>query len=339
VPLPRRPQKVLLPSGRTVWVKPPPRGKKRPPTQPLMGDEAAHRFLAELAVGRWQEFHDFLDGTRDWDDRHFYLTRLAAVDGRPDWIAEWRAARPDSALPLLFGAAHAIHRAQADQDASFQARLAEADRDLAAAAAMDEADPTAHACGVTAAMGLRLGQPEVRRRIVEMARRHRWHQAGNAAAVQALAARWGGSDKDMFEFARWVAGTAPEGNGVHKVIALTHLERWLSLPEEPGNGAERQRGYFLQEAVRKEVRRAADRSIRSARYQPHRLTPGDRNVFAMCFWLMRDHEAQLEQMRLIGPLIQAHPWHYLGDPGCAYEQAHTWASEITRKIAAGPGRN
>src|ERR1035438_3392683 len=30
----------------------------------LMGDQLAHRFAAELAAGRWQELHDFLD--RSW---------------------------------------------------------------------------------------------------------------------------------------------------------------------------------------------------------------------------------------------------------------------------------
>lgn len=338
----RQAQKVVLPSGRAVWLKPP-RKTKGSPVEPLMDDATAHRFRTELAAGRWQEFHDFLEATRDWDDRHFYVTRLASLDDRPAWIAEWKAARPDSALPLLFSGAQYLHRArqarrpgpacQVEEEAwsVFQARLVDADRDLARATAMDEADPTGHACGIEAAMALRLGQNEVRRRFVEMGKRHRWHQAGNAAAIQALAPRWGGSDQGMFQFARWVDGTAPEGNGVHAVIALAHLEQWLDLSAEAAAGRDRQRTYFFAEPVKKEVRRAADRSIWSPSYQPGRLTSGDRNIFAMCFWLMHDYDAQLEQMRLIGPLIQEYPWQFQGEPGWAYERARSWALEITKR--------
>jgi hypothetical protein len=83
--------------------------------------------------------------------------------------------------------------------------------------------------------------------------------------------------------------------------------------------------YFRDGQVGAEIWRAADRSVRSPRYQPDQYTPSDRNIFAMCFFLMRDYQAQLEQMRLIGPLIQASPWRYQGDPGWAYERARTSA--------------
>jgi hypothetical protein len=53
----------------------------------------------------------------------------------------------------------------------------------------------------------------------------------------------------------------------------------------------------------------------------------------MCFSLMEDYNAQLEQMRQIGSLIQRTPWSYQGNPGWAYERART------RALAAiqGPG--
>ena len=72
----------------------------------LMGDQVAHRLAAELAVGRWQELHDFLAATQDPEDRFFYVNQLSrAIGQRPDWVDEWRAARPGSALPPLFSGA------------------------------------------------------------------------------------------------------------------------------------------------------------------------------------------------------------------------------------------
>jgi hypothetical protein len=321
--------------------------RKGPPTDDLMGDPDAYRFLADLAEGRWQEFHDFVDITRDWDDRNFYVTELAKIAGRPDWLDEWVAGRPDSPLPLLFRGTHSTHWAwQArgvgrgstvaeDAWAIFHARLVDADRDLARAAAMDAEDPTPHARSLWTAIGLELGQPELRRRFGEVARRHRWHLFAHTSMIQGLAAKWAGSNQLMFEFARSASAQAPDGHGVHRVIPLAHLEQWLNLPRESADGKDRQSRYFQAEPVKDEIRRAADRSIRSPGYVAGKATPLDRNIFAMCFWLMHDYEAQLEQMRLIGPLIQASPWHYQGDPGWAYERARTTAME--RVMPRGPG--
>jgi hypothetical protein len=309
------------------------------PVDELMGDAAAHHFKAQLAEGRWQEFHDFLDGITDWDDRHFYLDRLASIEDRPEWIDEWIAARPASAIPVVFSGIHRVDWAwqargggrarTVERDAwpVFHGRLVEAERELARAAALDPADPTPYVRGMHVAMGLSLGQAEIRRRFGEVMRRHRWHQAAHAVMVQAIARKWAGSSEAMFEFARSVAAEAPEGSPVHKVIAIAHVEQWLDLPETSADGTELMKVYFRREEVKAEVRAAAEHSIRSPRYQPGRLTPVDRNIFAMCFWLMHDYPAQLEQMRLIGRFNQSYPWAYQGKPGWAYERARVRALE------------
>jgi len=80
-----------------------------PPVDELLGDPVAHRFRAELAEGRWQEFHDFAQATTDWDLRHFYVNDLSKISGRPGWLDEWVAARPQSAIPFLFRGSHGIN--------------------------------------------------------------------------------------------------------------------------------------------------------------------------------------------------------------------------------------
>lgn len=311
--------------------------RQGPPVEDLGGDAIAYHFRAELAAGRWQEFHDFLESSREWDSRAFYVARLSKISGRPGWLDEWSAARPASPLPVLFRGAHGIHWAwevrgmrrantvQSDAWPVFFARLTDADRDLAQAAGLDDVDPTPHALGIRVALGLSLPQAERGRRFNEAVRRHPWHREAHTLMIQALSLKWSGSHEAMFEFARWASAHAPEGHSVHKVIAMAHLERWLELAREPDGGEERQRAYFLGELVREEVYRAAYRSVRSASYATSLYAPADRNVFAMCFALMRDYGAQLEQMRLIGPLIQAIPWQYQGDPGLVYEQARARA--------------
>jgi hypothetical protein len=308
-----------------------------PPVDPLAGDPAAHRFRAELAAGRWQEFHDFLHAERDWDSRDFYLSKLADIPGRPGWLEEWAQAQPDSPLPWLFRGYHSVNWAWQARGSGrantvaedtwpvFYARLVDADRELARAAAMDDEDPTPHVRGLQAAIGLNLGQPEKQKRFGEAVRRFRWHRTAHTIMIQATAAKWSGSNKEMFDFARWSSSEAPQGSSVHVVIPQAHLEKWLNLPRESDDGKARQAQYFRDEQVGGEIRQAAERSIRSPQYQVSRYTPSDRNIFAMCFSLMHDYDAQLEQMHLIGPLIQASPWNYQGDPGLAYERARTRA--------------
>ena len=125
----------------------------------LMGDQSAHHLAAELAAGRWQELHDFLAATQDPEDRFFHVNQLSRTIGhRPEWVDEWRAARPGSALPALFSGALYVRSAweargalrgkYVTQDAArlFHQRLVLADRDLAAAA--DSTGGSDSACGV-----------------------------------------------------------------------------------------------------------------------------------------------------------------------------------------------
>lgn len=308
-----------------------------PPTDPLAGDAVAHRFRAELAAGRWQEFHDFLEATRDWDRRDFYVSKLSALDERPAWLEEWAAARPGSSLPWLFRGHQGVHWAWRARGAGrahtvgedawpvFYARLVEADHDLARAASLDDEDPTPHAEGITVALGLQLGPAEKQQRFAAAVKRYRWHRSAHTAMVQATAAKWGGSEKEMLDFARWASAQAPEGSSVHVAVPLAHLEQWLSLPSKGADGQPADLLYIRGGQVRAEIWRAADRSVRSPRYQPSLFTPADRNIFAMCFYLMREYQAQLDQMRLIGPHVTASPWNYQGDPGFAYQRARTQA--------------
>jgi hypothetical protein len=315
----------------------------------LLGDAEAHAFRAELEHGDWKRLHDFLEATRDADTRFFYVDTLSGVTGRPGWLDEWCAARPLSAIPLLFRASHSRHWAweargsglarTVGQDAwpLFHQRLVAADRDLARAAELDPEDPMPHALGLWSAYGLSLGQAELLRRFGEADRRHRWHLGAYRAMSQGMASKWSGSNDRLLEFARAALREAPDGHPVHVIVPTAHLEVWryfthglvAGTPEHKA-GQEHQIKYFRDEAVGAEVRLAANRSIRSPGYRPCHSTPWHRNFFAMCFRLMHDYPAQLEQMDLIGPMITPTPWGYQGRPAAAYERARARALAATQ---------
>jgi hypothetical protein len=111
----------------------------------------------------------------------------------------------------------------------FYARLVDADRDLARAAAMDVEDPTPHARSIQAALGLDLGLTEKHKRFGEAVRRFRWHRSAHVIMVQATAAKWSGSNQEMFEFARGSSAEAPEGTGPARADAADRPPD----PEEP----------------------------------------------------------------------------------------------------------
>jgi hypothetical protein len=171
----------------------------------LLGDAEAHAFRAELERGKWQRLHEFLEATRDADARFFYVDTLSDVTGRPGWMDEWCAARPASAVPLLFRASHGRHWAwqargsglartvKEDSWPLFHERLVAADRDLARAAELDPEDPLPHALGLWVVYGLSLGQAELLRRFGEVDRRHRWH-LGAYRAIRASPGQGAGRD-------------------------------------------------------------------------------------------------------------------------------------------------
>jgi hypothetical protein len=282
---------------------------------PLLGDPDAQRFKRELAHGRWQEFHDFLEGTTDWATRHWYVLQLSEISTRPIWADQWVAARPASAIPLLFRGSHAIKwawQARGSGGAStvareawpvFRSRLVAANEDFSRAAAHDPRDPCPWAASLPAVRGLSLGQVEGRLRFEEAHRRDPWNLYACVDMIQLTAQKWGGSHEAMFEFARSASAQAPEGSSTHRVIPLAHIEKWLDLRNARlGNHL-----YFRQAKVRSEIYAAAAKSIQSPRYRDGLPSWADRNAFAFCFDLMRDVTATREQMKIIGSRI-TYPW-------------------------------
>jgi hypothetical protein len=311
----------------------------------LVGDQPAHHLAAELAAGRWQELHDFLAATQDPEDRFFYVNQLSrAIGHRPEWVDEWRAARPGSALPALFSGALYVRSAweargalrgkYVARDAArlFHQRLILADRDLAAAAELDRRDPTPHAESIWVALGLSLGQPELYRRFTEVNRRHPWHCGAYRAVSQGGGPKWGGSFDTLFGLAQQVTDQAPEGHSVHAFVPTVHFERWIYFGWGKDATAADRQGYFRTPHVREQINQAAQKSVVSPAYKPGLQAISDRNMFSMAFWLLGDYRAQLEQMMLTGPVITSVPWNYLSDPIGSYREA--W-KEAAAALAAG----
>jgi hypothetical protein len=131
----------------------------------------------------------------------------------------------------------------------------------------------------------------------------------------------------LFALAQQVMDQAPEGHSVHAFVPAVHFERWIYFGWNQDTNAADREGYFRARPIREQVNQAARKSVASPGYQPGRQAISDRNMFSMAFWLMGDHRAQLQQMKLTGPVITSVPWNYAGDPAGSYRKAWKEAAE------------
>jgi len=284
---------------------------------PCLGDADASRLREALEKREWRSVRDFLNTVTDPDDRAFYLGICQTTPGVQEWIDEWTAAEPDTTLPVLVQGANGIQWAwdargragsaqtTARQFREFHRRLKVAEDHLRDVVRRDPDDVDAWSSLVTTARGLELGKPEARRRFDEVTRRHPLHIYAHDQMLQGLCAKWFGSDKDMFSFARQAVTKSPPGNPLGHLVAVAHFEFWS------GNGPD---NHMTRSKVRDELHAAANHSVRHADYRPRLGGQVSHNWFAFAFSLSGDFTAAREHFDIIGQSITSSPWQMYGDP-------------------------
>jgi hypothetical protein len=296
---------------------------------PCAGDAVAHEWRDRLAQGNWADLGAFLQSFQDTEVRDFYVDILAdTLEGRPTWLDAWVGQEPAALLPRLFRGTHGTKWAwdargggsaktvSDDGWRRFFERLQGAHDDLTIATELDPTDAGPWAMILMVIVGLQLGRERLTAAFDAAQQRHPWHQAAHRSMLQGLAAKWGGSNELMFEFARDTHAHAPEGLGVHTVLAEAHVEGWLD--------ADLDDGYWKRPGVREEIMSAAERYL----YSPQRVvTPRElrnRNVFAFCFWKLQDRDRLREQLACIDGTITT-PWTLFSRPTAKYAAAQRFA--------------
>ncbi len=165
-------------------------------------------------------------------------------------------------------------------------------------------------------LGASLGPEIAACRFEAAVRRAPESPASHRVRLQQLSAKWGGSHDAMHEFARSVMLAAPEGSHLGELVALAHLEHWLSLPEGED------RAYLTSPAVVAELQEAAFRSVLHPDFTPVRGWQASFNAFAMAFSLADQPKTARLLFDALDGFVTKSPWHYLsGDPVKAF-RAH-----------------
>jgi hypothetical protein len=301
-----------------------PRRADKPHAEPFMGDGQLPELVDETASGGFARTHDVLSAAEP-RDRMLMIQLLAEHQPADDrWLRSWSHAHPQSSLPRTACGAVAIidaWQARGDGEAetvsdqgwhTFFDQLRTAEAHLQAAAQVEPQDPTPSAFLVLSGRGLQVGLDELRRRWSAVEARAPRHRAAANHMIQALSPKWGGSDEDMFGFARAHSAAAPEGDPIHTLIAEAHLERWLDLA---GHGDD----YLRSVPVRNELREVAERSVASPQWRSHRFELFDRSIMALALGLAGD-EAACAQFDWLDGRMSDHPWAYLRNPVRTYAQ-------------------
>ncbi|SDT51726.1 DUF4034 domain-containing protein [Actinoplanes derwentensis] len=300
---------------------------------PSYGDPTSRRLIDALTNRDWRTARDVFAAATDPDERAFLMEAATGVDDVQEWIQEWVAAEPESTLPVLVRGCHAVQwaweargakRAQytsGEQFREFARRLKLAENLLNEVVERDPDDVTAWTWLVASARGRQVGRAEAQARFDEVIKRHPLHIVAHEEYLQFLCAKWSGSHELMFEFARKATAAAPEGSWLPELIAVAHLEKWVSLPS--GEDAE----WIRQPDVREEIVAAAAKSYLHPNF---RTGPGwvpRVATFALMCEFVEAFEAAGHAHDLLGDQASRWPWLYCGDPVEAFIRGREYVHE------------
>jgi len=292
---------------------------------PLLGDPDALALRTALTGRDWPAARRILEAAAaDPDRRGFLMSAAADTPGLQEWIGQAVDAEPESTLALLVQGCHAVYWAWEARGAAtanltsqeqfhlFSRRSKIAEDCLDEVVERTPGDPTAWAYLVTLARARQLGREETERRFAEAVAAAPHQRGAHNSMLQYLCGKWGGSDEEMFAFARKSFAAAPDGSPLGELVADAHIEKWLSDDEATD-------AYFAGSEVLDELRSAADRSIFHPSFQLTPATAGVPNSFAFVFALAEDRSYGSRTFALLGEMVTEDPWYYApGTPGEAF---------------------
>lgn len=288
-------------------------------------DPVAKRLRLAQQKKDWKTLQEFFQGLKDPGEREFHVEKLSDWQGRPPFLDAWVVSSPGCAEAWLVRGAHGIQwawearsGARADDVAEsawpiFLERLRQAWSDLNRAIELNPADATPFGHLITCAMGLQLEKEVVYTLLRNTIDRSVISWKAHTAALWYLCEKWFGSHDEMFDFARSVSASAPEGSGLHALIPIAHHERWIYAAAFDQDQAFAE-NYFDQPEVRQEIVEAYRRSLGSSAHVTDRATRPQSSFFALALLRAESYPQSLAELERLGNVVPEFPWAQLGDP-------------------------
>ncbi|MFJ3581758.1 hypothetical protein ACIPPS_05920 [Streptomyces sp. NPDC090127] len=299
-------------------------GRPAAKVQQDSGDPDVARVRQAAGTGDWGTVRTVLEARAESEDRTELLWAVGDTAGVERWIAPILEAETDALPRLVAGIRHISWGWEARtgayaQDVSqeqfevFHTRLRTAERWLYEVA---EREPgwTSPWYGLQmTGRGLQVGQSTARRRFEATVRRDPHHLGAHQQQLQQVCEKWSGSHEEMHSFARTAAFGAPAGTLLGQLVAIAHIEQWLSL--DAGADA----AYMGRPEVTASLREAADHSYRHPDFVRRGGWLQVCNTFAMAFSLAGERDAARECFEATEGRVTEFPWYYIdADPAAAY---------------------
>ncbi|MFI9123548.1 hypothetical protein ACIGW0_29855 [Streptomyces bikiniensis] len=298
-------------------------------------DPEVLRLKEAAATADWATVREVLEARAEGEGRTELLWTVCDTAGVETWITDVAEAEPGAALPrLLAGLRHVSRGWEArtsaraedvsrEQFEVFHERLRTAERWLYEAAELEPGWASPWYCLQVSGRGLEVGPEVARRRFEATVRRAPYHLGAHQQQLQQVCRKWGGSHEEMHAFARASALGAPGGTLLGQLVAVAHVEEWLSLDSGPDAA------YIRRPEVAASLHEAADHSYRHPDFARRDGWLQVLNSFAMAFSLAGEREAARECFRASEGRVTEFPWSYLNgsDPVAAYRE---WRSKAGR---------
>ncbi|MGW2016450.1 hypothetical protein [Streptomyces sp. NPDC001927] len=301
-------------------------GRPAATVQPDSGDPEVRRVREAAATADWRTVRAVLEARPESEDRTELLWAVGDTDGVERWIEPVMEKESDALPRLVAGIRHISWGWEArtgarakdvsrEQFEVFHTRLRTAERLLYEVA---EREPgwTSPWYGLQiTGRGLQVGQTTARRRFEATVRRDPYHQGAHQQQLQQVCEKWSGSHEEMHAFARAAAFGAPAGTPLGQLVAIAHIEQWLSL--DAGSDA----AYMRRPEVTDSLRQAADHSYRHPDFVRRGGWLQVLNTFAMAFSLAGDRASARECFLATEGRVTEFPWYYLdSDAAAAYRK-------------------
>jgi hypothetical protein len=301
--------------------------------------QTAGRLVARLEQGAWQDVEQQLAAVSD-EHRERLIYGIANNDDATALASRWTQARPRSSLAhTVLGASLIVggwkirggaYAEQVDEAAwePFLKMLDDAKPPLQAAADLDRTSADPYAWLIHAELGGNGERDKLKSLFRAAIGRSTLHWPAHYKFFVATTEKWGGSHKEMFDFARAVARRTPKGNLLHCLVAQAYAEYALATGSQ---GRQAIRSPTCAQEVATALYAWLDAGPDSLAYQLMRaggaFADHALNHFAVaCYLCGAKQEARAVVDALRGE-IQTVPWAWIaegarerGDPGFVYDR-------------------
>ncbi|GAA0316736.1 hypothetical protein GCM10010302_64790 [Streptomyces polychromogenes] len=292
-------------------------GRSGPRLAKDFGDPAVTRVREAARAADWARVREELAAHPESADRTWKLWAVGETAGVERWIREAVETDPDPALALLVaGVRHVCWGWEARTGAwaadvsperfeAFHERLRQAEVWLNRAAEREPSWVSPWYALQVSGRGLRVGPAEARRRFEAAVRLDPYHLRAHQQQLQQVCEKWGGSHEEMHAFARRSMLRAPEGSPLGQLVAIGHIEHWLSLGGGPG------REYMRRSWTTASLGEAAERSVLHPDAERGAGWLQGCNTFALAFSLAGDKWAARRFFELTRGAVTEFPWYYV----------------------------